>query len=93
MPKPERRQVDAAERLQQGVVPAAAADRAQLALRVEQLEDDARVVRQAAHDLEVDRHPVEHAEPVEVVEVAPKLGDRRLHLGDVAELAARSRRA
>ena len=53
----ERGQIDAAERLQQLVVASAAADRAQLALRVEQLEDDAGVVRQPAHDREIERRP------------------------------------
>ena len=44
---------------EQVVVASAAADGAQLALGVEQLEDDAGVVRQPANDLEVDGHPVD----------------------------------
>ena len=58
--------IDAAEIVQQRVVAPAAADRAELALGVEQLEHDAGVVREAAHDGEVDVDPVPDAERLQV---------------------------
>jgi hypothetical protein len=79
--KTERRQVHAAKVLEQIVVPAAAADRAQFATRVEQLKHDARVVRETAHDREVHVDPVAHAERVEVREVAVHATDRRGNVG------------
>ena len=47
----------AAERLQERVVSATAADGAELARAVEQLEHDAGVIRETAHDREVDSQP------------------------------------
>src|SRR5262249_2728273 len=63
-----RRQRRTAERFEQAVVAAAAADRAQLPLGVERLEDDARVVGEAAHDGGVEDDPVAHAVGLEQAE-------------------------
>src|SRR5690606_35791815 len=51
-------QIGAAERGQERVITTAAANRAELALRVKELEDDSRVIRQAANDREVEHQPI-----------------------------------
>src|SRR5262249_13112633 len=82
----QRGQINAAKRREAGIVPPPPADRSELALRVEQLEDNARVVGESPNDLEIDRHPVGDAEAIEECEVAPQLARERAHFGRVREL-------
>src|SRR5690606_20007648 len=52
--EPERREIRAGDDAEQVVVPPATADRAELALGIEHLENDARVVSQPPNDAEVE---------------------------------------
>src|SRR5205823_12956318 len=82
----ERREIDVPERLQQRVIASAAANGAELSLRVEELEHNPRVVREPTNDLEIDRDPVENAEALKAIEIPSQVGYERLHIRRLAEL-------
>ncbi len=98
-PESEGGHIDPGNHLEQIVVAAAAANRPQLAARVPQLEDDAGVVGQPAHDRKIDIHIVPYTQVVQVLKVGGELGDRladalhaaefRLQSIDAAQLGGR----
>src|ERR1700722_18176406 len=79
--EPERGEIDAAEVVQQLVVAPTAADRAQFAPGVEEFENDAGVILEAADNGENDVHPVANAERFQVSEVCRHTLEMRLDPG------------
>ena len=90
----ERGQVHPTERLQQVVVPAAAADGAQLTPGIEQLEHRAGVVRQPAHDAEVQVDELAEPHRAKRLERPPeRLASRQARRGSPRAEPPRSRPA